>query len=157
MAETVTQLGRLAPLLDDDKDTLDIALQRAPANYRKVVRLGAYGSFINYYLCGVTFRATDLQGRTTILPWIKQTSGRCAEPVMLKYLETNLIRHGIIGCHPGGTGDRSRTPAGTHLVVGDILPYSAVFAEAGGLSAGDRVMVSGVQTGSVSSVGIGQG
>lgn len=80
LAETVTQLGRLAPLLDGDKDTLDIALQRAPANYRKLVRLGSYGSFINYYLCGVSFRATDLQGRTAIFPWIKQTSGRCSEP-----------------------------------------------------------------------------
>lgn len=80
LAETVNQLSRLAPLLDDDKDTLDLALQRAPANYRKVVRLGSYGSFINYYLCGITFRATDLQGRTTVWPWMKQTSGRCAEP-----------------------------------------------------------------------------
>lgn len=80
LAESVTQLGRLAPLLDGDKDTLDLALQRAPANYRKLMRLGSYGSFINYYLCGVTFRATDLQGRTTVWPWFKQTSGRCAEP-----------------------------------------------------------------------------
>lgn len=80
LAETVTQLGRLAPLLDRDKDTVDIALQRAPANYRKLARLGTYGSFINYYLCGVSYRATDLQGRTTVFPWIKQTSGRCSEP-----------------------------------------------------------------------------
>ncbi|GAA2554455.1 MCE family protein [Mycolicibacterium diernhoferi] len=80
LAETVTQLGRLAPILDGDQETIDIALQRAPANYRKLVRLGSYGSFINYFLCGVTFRATDLQGRTTVFPWIKQTSGRCGEP-----------------------------------------------------------------------------
>lgn len=80
LAQTVTQLGRLAPLLDEDKDTVDIALQRAPANYRKLVRLGSYGSFINYYLCGVTYRVSDLQGRTAVFPWIRQTSGRCAEP-----------------------------------------------------------------------------
>jgi phospholipid/cholesterol/gamma-HCH transport system substrate-binding protein len=45
---TVDQLNRLAPLLDQDKALLDTALQKAPENYRKLVRLGAYGSFINY-------------------------------------------------------------------------------------------------------------
>jgi phospholipid/cholesterol/gamma-HCH transport system substrate-binding protein len=77
---TVDQLTRLAPLLDDHKDTLDAAIQKAPENYRKLVRLGAYGSFINYYLCGLTIRATDRQGRTAVFPWFKQDTGRCAEP-----------------------------------------------------------------------------
>lgn len=79
LAGTIDQLGRLAPALDADKDRLDVALQRAPDNYRKLVRLGSYGSFFNYYLCGVAFRATDEQGRTTVFPWIKQENGRCAE------------------------------------------------------------------------------
>jgi len=77
---TVDQLSRLAPLLDQDKELIDSALQKAPNNYRKLVRLGAYGSFINYYLCGVSWRASDLQGRTVVFPWIKQDTGRCAEP-----------------------------------------------------------------------------
>jgi phospholipid/cholesterol/gamma-HCH transport system substrate-binding protein len=79
LAGTVAQLNRVAPLLDQDKDKLDIALQKAPENYRKLVRIGAYGSFINYYICGVSFRATDLQGNTAVFPWIKQENGRCAE------------------------------------------------------------------------------
>jgi phospholipid/cholesterol/gamma-HCH transport system substrate-binding protein len=77
---TVDELNRLAPLLDEDKELLDTALQKAPNNYRKLVRLGAYGSFINYYICAVSFRASDLQGRTVVFPWIKQDTGRCAEP-----------------------------------------------------------------------------
>ncbi|ORA34489.1 MCE family protein [Mycobacterium aquaticum] len=80
LAETVTQLNRLAPLLNDDKDKVDVALQHAPENYRKLVRLGAYGSFIQYYICGLTLRVTDLQGRTAVFPWFKQETGRCAEP-----------------------------------------------------------------------------
>jgi phospholipid/cholesterol/gamma-HCH transport system substrate-binding protein len=44
------------------------------------VRLGAYGSFLNQYLCGLSFRVTDLQGRTAYFPWIIQHSGRCGEP-----------------------------------------------------------------------------
>jgi len=80
LAGTVDQLARLAPLLDSDKAALDIALQKAPKNYRKLVRLGSYGSWINQYLCGMSVRVTDLQGRTAHFPWIMQHTGRCAEP-----------------------------------------------------------------------------
>ena len=80
LAGTVDQLSRLAPLLDQDKGRIDAALQRAPDNYRKLVRLGSYGSWLNLYLCELSFRVTDLQGRTAVFPWIKQEGGRCAEP-----------------------------------------------------------------------------
>ncbi|VEG43607.1 virulence factor mce family protein [Mycolicibacterium flavescens] len=80
LAATVDELGRLAPLLDKDKDLLDSALVKAPHNYRKLVRLGAYGSWLNYYICELSLRLSDLQGRTVVIPWIKQQDGRCAEP-----------------------------------------------------------------------------
>jgi phospholipid/cholesterol/gamma-HCH transport system substrate-binding protein len=80
LAGTVGQLNRLAPLIDQDKGLLEASIQRAPENYRKLVRVGSYGAFVNYYLCGVSFRVTDLQGRTASFPWIKQKDGRCAEP-----------------------------------------------------------------------------
>ena len=80
LAGTVDELARLAPILDEDKETLDLALQKAPKNYRKLVRLGSYGSWINQYLCGMSVRVTDLQGRTAYFPWIMQHTGRCAEP-----------------------------------------------------------------------------
>ena len=80
LTATVNQLNRLAPLLDDGKDKLDAALGKAPENYRKLIRLGAYGSFINYYICGISIRATDLQGRTVVAPWFTQETGRCTEP-----------------------------------------------------------------------------
>lgn len=80
LAGTVDELARLAPLLEDDHESLDLALQKAPANFRKLVRLGSYGSWINQYLCGMSLRVTDLQGRTAHFPWILQHTGRCAEP-----------------------------------------------------------------------------
>ena len=46
LAGTVDQLNRLAPLLDQNKALVETALQKAPNNYRKLVRLGAYGAFI---------------------------------------------------------------------------------------------------------------
>lgn len=80
LASTVEQLNRVAPLLDMDKNRLDAQMQKLPENYRKLTRLGAYGSFTLEYLCGLTFRASDLQGRTVEYPWFKQEGGRCAEP-----------------------------------------------------------------------------
>jgi phospholipid/cholesterol/gamma-HCH transport system substrate-binding protein len=77
---TVDQLNRLAPLLEKGNGFLDDALQRAPNNFRKIARTGAYGSFVNYYICGLAFRVTDLQGRTAVFPWFRQTEGRCGEP-----------------------------------------------------------------------------
>lgn len=80
LAGAVDELNRLAPILDQDKERVDRALVKAPENYRKLSRLGAYGSFIQMYVCGMSLRVTDLQGRTAVFPWIKQTGGRCAEP-----------------------------------------------------------------------------
>jgi phospholipid/cholesterol/gamma-HCH transport system substrate-binding protein len=80
LAATVIQLNRLAPLLDEDKDRIDAALRKAPENYRKLVRLGAYGNFIQFYVCGLSLRVSDLQNRTAVFPWIKQEGGRCSEP-----------------------------------------------------------------------------
>jgi phospholipid/cholesterol/gamma-HCH transport system substrate-binding protein len=80
LSGTVDQLNRVAPLLDQGKGFLDDALQRAPENFRKLARTGSYGSFVNYYICGVSFRVSDLSGHTVLAPWIKQTEGRCAEP-----------------------------------------------------------------------------
>jgi len=80
LAGTVDQLSRVAPLLDKDKALLDISIQKAPQNYRKLVRIGAYGSFLNQYLCGLSVRVTDLQGRTAYFPWIIQNTARCGEP-----------------------------------------------------------------------------
>lgn len=80
LAGSVDQLNRVAPLLEKDIPLLDVSLQKTPENYKKLVRLGAYGSFLNQYLCGISVRVTDLQGRTAHFPWIIQNTGRCGEP-----------------------------------------------------------------------------
>ncbi len=80
LAGTIDQLSRLAPLLDGaHKDYFDATLQQLPELYRKLARVGSYGAFFPYYICGITFRASDLEGRTVVFPWIKQETGRCAE------------------------------------------------------------------------------
>jgi phospholipid/cholesterol/gamma-HCH transport system substrate-binding protein len=80
LAGTVDQLSRLAPALDVKKDRVDTMLGKLPEDYRKLTRIGSYGSFINYYACSITLRVTDLQGRTAVFPVVSQEGGRCAEP-----------------------------------------------------------------------------
>jgi phospholipid/cholesterol/gamma-HCH transport system substrate-binding protein len=80
LAATIDQLARLAPELDSKKDRVDTALQKAPENYRKLIRIGSYGSFVNYYICALGIRVSDLQNRTAVFPVFKQETGRCAEP-----------------------------------------------------------------------------
>lgn len=79
LANTVDELNRLAPLVDNDLARLDATLQRLPETYRKLARVGSYGAWFPYYICGITFRASDLEGRTVVFPWIKQETGRCAD------------------------------------------------------------------------------
>jgi phospholipid/cholesterol/gamma-HCH transport system substrate-binding protein len=80
LRDNVAQLSRMAPLLDDDKDRVDAALKKSPENYRKMIRTGAYGSVLNWYVCELSWRVTDFQNRTVVAPWFKQEGGRCAEP-----------------------------------------------------------------------------
>ena len=79
MSNTVDELHRLAPLVDNDLDRLDATLQRLPEIYRKLARAGSYGAWFPYYICGISFRASDLEGRTVVFPWIKQEEGRCVD------------------------------------------------------------------------------
>lgn len=79
LANTVDEMNRLAPLVDNDLDRLDATLQRLPEIYRKLARVGSYGAWFPYYICGISFRASDLEGRTVVFPWIKQEEGRCVD------------------------------------------------------------------------------
>ncbi|MGE0217089.1 MCE family protein [Mycolicibacterium sp.] len=79
LAGTVDELNRLAPLVDNDLDRLDATIQRLPEIYRKLARVGSYGAWFPYYICGISFRASDLEGRTVVFPWIKQETGRCVD------------------------------------------------------------------------------
>jgi phospholipid/cholesterol/gamma-HCH transport system substrate-binding protein len=80
LSGTIAQLNRLAPILDGDKDRLDTAIAKAPKNYRKLVRLGADGATIPYYLCQLELRGTDLSGKTVHSNIFRSDAGRCTEP-----------------------------------------------------------------------------
>lgn len=79
LAGTIDSLDRLAPLVNNDLPRLDATIQRLPEIYRKLARVGSYGAFFPYYICGVTFRASSLEGETVVFPWVKQEQGRCVD------------------------------------------------------------------------------
>lgn len=79
LADSIDQLHQLAPNIESKLDRVETAISKAPENYRKLVRIGSYGSFVNYYICSLGVRVTDLQGRTAVFPVFRQDNGRCAE------------------------------------------------------------------------------
>lgn len=68
----------VARQVDSRRDTLTQLLTELPDAYRSLTRLGAYGGFFNYYLCGLQIRVSDLQGGSTTSPLFTQHGGRCA-------------------------------------------------------------------------------
>ncbi|MBB5917815.1 phospholipid/cholesterol/gamma-HCH transport system substrate-binding protein [Nocardia transvalensis] len=78
LAGTVGELGRTADQLNAGSGTLDSVLGRLPDTYAALTRLGAYGNFFNYYLCGLRIQLDGPDGASVTTPLIGQTTGRCA-------------------------------------------------------------------------------
>lgn len=77
---TIEQTGTVAATLDDGSDTIQWVLDRLPETYKKLVRIGSYGSFLNMYVCGTNFIVDGPDGKPLhiTLPGM-QTTGRCAK------------------------------------------------------------------------------
>ena len=76
---TIQQTGRLATNLDDGSDTIQYVLNELPGAYRKLTRIGSYGSFLQLYICQTNFLVDGPDGQPmhVKLPG-PQTTGRCA-------------------------------------------------------------------------------
>lgn len=75
----IAQVDRVSGLFNDDEQFVEGVIQRLPSDFEKMSRLGAYGSFFNFYLCGVIVRFTDpATGKTLFLPQLEQKTGRCS-------------------------------------------------------------------------------
>src|SRR5699024_7763442 len=78
LSGTIGQLRRAAAQLDDGSDTLVSVLQRLPAAYDHLSRLGAYGNFFNYYLCTLRIKISGPDGHDLAPTFFGQDTGRCA-------------------------------------------------------------------------------
>lgn len=56
----VAQLNSLAGNLNDSKDVIDGVLQRLPDKLNTIIGTATYGSWFNFYLCGVEINGTQL-------------------------------------------------------------------------------------------------
>ncbi|MFI9505977.1 MCE family protein [Nocardia sp. NPDC052566] len=75
---TIEQTGRAATQLDDGSDTIQWVLDKLPETYRKLIRIGSYGSFLQLYICGAVLIVDGPDGKPlkVTLPGA-QTTGRC--------------------------------------------------------------------------------
>jgi phospholipid/cholesterol/gamma-HCH transport system substrate-binding protein len=73
----IGHLGKLAGLLNHNSDTLDTVLNGLPDTYRKLTHIGSYGSFFNFYLCGVQVAVTGPNGQPTTSPSFTSPAERC--------------------------------------------------------------------------------
>ncbi len=77
--EDIEQLGRLAKTLDTPKNRqiIDDYLQRLPGKLNRITRTASYGSWFNFYLCGLDAKV-DLPGSAGwTLPQIRNETARC--------------------------------------------------------------------------------
>ncbi|WP_182379312.1 MlaD family protein [Nocardioides sp. WS12] len=74
----IDQIGRLARSINDNENDVREVLDIYPRVVKKLGRLGAYGSFFNFYLCGVKLKL-DLPGEDldVYTPWVIDNTGRC--------------------------------------------------------------------------------
>ncbi len=79
LQSTIAEANRTATQLLAGEDDLDWVLQNLPDAYRKLIRIGTYGSFFQMYVCTVKFKFSGPDGSDLILNMPgSQTSGRCA-------------------------------------------------------------------------------
>ena len=81
LREDVAQLDRVATLINEDEPFVEDVINRLPSDFEKMGRLGVYGSFFQFYLCGNIVQITDpATGQGLYMPQYEQTTGRCAFP-----------------------------------------------------------------------------
>ncbi|GAB3212776.1 MCE family protein [Nocardia tengchongensis] len=78
LKNTVDQLGRAATVLDNSRGEFQTVLSALPETYKKLTRIGSYGSFLNIYACStdVMFTGPDGKDVRLALPG-SQFDGRC--------------------------------------------------------------------------------
>ncbi|MFD5179317.1 MCE family protein [Nocardia sp. NPDC058379] len=80
LRDSIAQTNRAATLLDDGRAQVEAVLTALPDAYQRLTRLGAYGSFFNFYLCAVTLKIDGPAGAPIVTKLVQQKQGRCVTP-----------------------------------------------------------------------------
>jgi phospholipid/cholesterol/gamma-HCH transport system substrate-binding protein len=66
LKQSVGSLGSIASSLYDDRSTLDKSLKSLPFTLRTLARTASYGSWFNFYVCGLQLNLTLLNGTVNL-------------------------------------------------------------------------------------------
>ncbi|MGW4774053.1 MCE family protein [Nocardia sp. NPDC004278] len=77
IAGDITELQQLAGNLNADSDTLALLLSKLPTTYPLITRVGSYGSFVNWFVCGLAIRYPAIGGGHQDTPMFTAPAERC--------------------------------------------------------------------------------
>ena len=75
LATSISGLNKLSGNLDANTDTLQLILTKLPVAYRTIGRVSGYGSYVNFFVCGLAIKYGPGQGDQT--PMFTAPAGRC--------------------------------------------------------------------------------
>lgn len=74
---TLVQVGRVSKVINARTAYVDKMMRLLPDALSRLARSAAYGSFYNFYICGVRERFTAPNGTTVYTPWTDSEVARC--------------------------------------------------------------------------------
>lgn len=77
LKSTIAAAGRMARTVNSNAAYAGKYLSLMPDAIKAVGRSGTYGSFFNFYLCGVRFKLSGLGGQPTYTPFVMDKEKRC--------------------------------------------------------------------------------
>ncbi|MEU0503010.1 MCE family protein [Nocardia sp. NPDC005998] len=77
IAGDITELQQLAGNLNADSDTLSLLLSKLPTTYPLITRVGSYGNFVNWFVCGLAIRYPAIGGGHQDTPMFTAPAERC--------------------------------------------------------------------------------
>lgn len=79
LQSVIAQTNRAMTQLDLGQDDINRTLERLPSDYKKLIRVGAYGNFFQFFLCANTFKFSGPDGTTIRYVTANHDTGRCAK------------------------------------------------------------------------------
>ncbi len=77
LRDDVVQIGRVSRHVTADADYVNKSLELFPTVISKLGRVGAYGSFYNFYICGIRMKFSGPGGEPTFTPFMLSKERRC--------------------------------------------------------------------------------
>ncbi|MBM7458255.1 MCE family protein [Rhodococcus coprophilus] len=79
LQSVIAETNRSMTQLDLGEDDINRTLERLPTDYKKLIRVGAYGNFFQFFLCANTFKFSGPDGTTIRYTTANHDTGRCAK------------------------------------------------------------------------------